>query len=287
MRFASIFRLRLRSIFSRNRVEAELDEELCYHLERQVEEEVAAGRPQDEARYAALREIKNLQQRKEECRDMRNISYLEDFAADIRHAGRQMLKDKSFFAIAAVTLALGIGANTAIFSAVDGVLLRPFPYRQAARLASLWCSFPAQGIPKMGCALPDWHEIAARNHSFEGIANYYYGDINITNGRPERISGVYATSNLFPLLGVKPALGRTFSPSEEVFGKNRVVVLSDSLWRDRFGGRSSAIGEMLRLNGELYAVIGVMRPDFQFPNPDTKLWAPMSFALNDNMADTG
>ncbi len=287
MRLASVFRLRLRSLFSRKRLERELDEELGYHLERQIQEEIAAGRTPEEAHYRALREIRNIQQRKEECRDMRNMNWLEDFAGDVRYASRQLSKDKSFFAIAAVTLALAIGANTAIFSAVDGVLLRPFPYRQAQRLVSVWCAAPAQGVPKMGCALPDLHEIAARNHSFEGIANYFSDDINITNGRPERITGVRATSNLFRLLGVRPALGRTFSPSEEIFGKQHVVVLSDSLWRDRFAGRSNAIGETVRLNGELYTVIGVMRPDFQFPDPGVKLWAPMSFAPNDGMATRG
>lgn len=284
MRRASILRLRLRSLLSRSQVERELDEELHYHLERQIEQEIAAGKTREEARYAALREIKDLEQRKEECRDMRNMNWMEDFAGDFRYAVRQMLKSKSFFAIAAVTLALGIGASTAIFSAVDAVLLRPFPYRQAQRLVSVWCSVPAKGVPKMGCALPDLRAIAARNHSFEGIANYFFRDINITNGRPERISGFYVTSNLFRLLGVRPAIGRTFSPWEEIFGKNHVVVLSDSLWRDRFGGKSGAIGEAVRLNGELYTVIGVMPPDFQFPDSETKLWLPMSFAPNDNMA---
>ena len=171
MRAASRLRLKLRSLFARRRMEQELDEELRYHVERQVEEGIAAGMTSEEARYAALRSIKDIEQRKEECRDMRGIGWVEDFVSDLQYASRQLLKNKSFFAIAAVTLALGIGANTAIFSAVNTVLLRPFPYRQADRLVDVWCTVAAKGIPKMGCALPDLREIATRNHSFEAVAN--------------------------------------------------------------------------------------------------------------------
>jgi predicted permease len=284
MRAPNRLRLKLRSLFARRRMEQELDEELRYHVERQVEEGIAAGMTSEEARYAALRSIKDIEQRKEECRDMRGIGWVEDFVSDLQYASRQLLKNKSFFAIAAVTLALGIGANTAIFSAVNTVLLRPFPYRQADRLVDVWCTVTAKGIPKMGCALPDLREIATRNHSFEAVANYYWGDINITGGTPERVQGVYASTGLFPLLGVNAALGRTFTPSEEIFGKNHVVLLTDALWRERFAGSPEAIGDTVRLNGEVYTVIGVMPADFQFPNQDVRLWLPMSFAPKDDMA---
>jgi putative ABC transport system permease protein len=284
MRLTSIFRLRLRSLFSRKRVEQELDEELRYHLERQIEEEIAAGRSPEDARYPALQSIKDIEQRKDECRDMRGIRWMEDLTSDLQYGLRQFLKHKSFFAIAGVTLALGIGANTAIFSAVNSVLLRPLPYRHAERLAAVWCMDPSRGIPQMGCALPDLREIAARNHSFEAFANYYGGDVNITGGTPERVPGVYASANLFPLLGVNPALGRAFTKAEEIFGKNHVVVLSNALWRERFGGTASAIGDTVHLNGEEYIVIGVMPADFQFPDRYARLWMPMSFAPKDDMA---
>ncbi|HEX7361978.1 MAG TPA: ABC transporter permease [Bryobacteraceae bacterium] len=287
MRLTKIARLRLRSLFSRNKVEQELGEELRYHLDRQIEAEIAAGKTPEEARHAALRAIRDVEQRKEDCRDIWGLVWLEDLKSDFRYAFRQFHKHKSFYAVAAVILALGIGANTAIFSAVDGVLLRPFPYRQSDRLVSVWCMEPAQGIPKMGCALPDLRAIAARNRSFKALAEYYSGDINLTSGTPERVSGVYASANLFHLLGAHPALGRTFSPSEEVFGRNRVVVLSDALWRERFRGMPGAIGKIVHLNDEAYTVIGVMPPDFHFPNPGAMLWLPMSFAPNDSMATRG
>src|SRR5205085_12293948 len=119
---------------------------------------------------------------------------------------------------------------------------------------------------------------------FETFANYYWGDVNITGGTPERVVGVYASANLFPLLGVSPELGRTFSPSEEIFGRNHALVLSDALWRERFAGMPSAIGNIVHLNGEAYTVIGVMAADFQFPVQAAKLWLPMSFAPKDGMA---
>ncbi len=187
------------------------------------------GLSREEARRSAFAAFGGAAQVAEQCRDERGTRFLEDFARDLQYASRQLFKQRNFFAIASVTLALGIGANTAIFSAVNGVLLRPFPYWHADRLAAVWCLEPSRGIPKMGCALPDLREVAARNHSFEIVANYHYGDFDITDGSPEKISGVYSSANLFPLLGVNAALGRTFSPSEETFGKNHVVILSDSL----------------------------------------------------------
>jgi putative ABC transport system permease protein len=265
-------------------VEQDLDEELRYHLERQVAEGITAGMTSEDARYAALQSIRDIEQRKEECRDMRETRWLEDLVSDCRYGLRQLFKNKGFFAIATLTLALGIGANTAIFSAVNSVLLRPFPYRHSEQLMSLWCSEPSNGIPQMGCSLPDLREIAARNHSFEAVANYYPDDVNITRGTPERLTAIYGSANLFSLLGVNPALGRTFTKPEEIFGKNHVVLLSDALWRERFASRPDAIGATISLNGEPYSVIGVMPPDFQFPSESARLWLPMSFAPNDNMA---
>jgi len=136
----------------------------------------------------------------------------------------------------------------------------------------------------MGFALPDLRAVAGRNHSFASIASYYFGDVNITGGTPERVLGVFASAGLFPLLGVNAAIGRTFSPSEELYGSHHVVVLSHGLWMRRFGARPSAIGETIRLNSELFNIIGVMSPDFRFANSEVQLWMPMCFAPKDDMA---
>jgi predicted permease len=276
--------LRLRALIFHRRAERELNDELSAHIEMHTAQGVRRGMSREEARRSALIAFGGAAQVAERCRDERGTRWVEDFVRDLQYASRQLLKHRSFFAVAAVTLAFGIGANTAIFSAVNGVLLRPFSYRQSDRLAAVWCTVPSKGIPQMGCALPDLREIAARNHSFETVANYYWHDIAITGGTPEKVPGVYASANLFSMLGVSPALGRTFSPSEEIFGKNHVVVLSDAIWRRRFAAQRSVIGGTIRLNSEVYTVIGIMPPDFRFPNQYADLWMPMSFAPNDVMA---
>ena len=276
--------LRMKALVFHRRTERELDEELEAHLDLQIEHGVRHGLSREEARRAALTAFGNAARVAEECRDQRGTRWLEDFTKDLQYAFRQFLKQKSFFAVAAVTLALGIGANTAIFSAVNGVLLRPLAYHDPDRLASIWCALPSRGVPRMGFALPDLRAVAGRNHSFVSVAGYYFGDINITGGTPERVLGLYASAGLFPLVGVNASLGRTFSQSEELFGSHHVVVLSHGLWMRRFGARPGAIGETIRLNSELFNIIGVMPPDFRFANSDVQLWTPMSFAAKDDMA---
>lgn len=204
---------------------------------------------------------------------------------DLRFGLRMMVRNPVFTAIAVVTLALGIGANTAIFSVVDAVLLRPLPYPQPDRLVFLWSTF--EGIPNGGSALPDYHEWRDRSKVFDGLAGYYYGDFNLSadNVEPERIQGAYVTANFFQVLQVSPALGRLFTPEEEEFGKHRVVLLSDKLWQRRFSGNTNVIGRHIRLGGETFIVAGVMPRGMPFFDnlPDVELWTPISFAKDDIM----
>ena len=197
-----------------------------------------------------------------------------------------MIRNPIFTLIAVVTLALGIGANTAIFSVVDAVLLRPLPYPGAERLVFLWSGMGANDVG--GSALPDYHAWRDQNKTFEGLGAFYYGDYNLsTSGdAPERIQGAYVTANLFQVLQVSPALGRPFAPEEEQFGRHRVVLLSDKLWQRRFGGDPRIAGREIRLGGENYTVIGVMPRGMPFFDnlPETELWTPMAFAKDDNMA---
>jgi len=202
---------------------------------------------------------------------------------DLRYALRILLKNPGFTLVGVLTLALGIGANTAIFSAVNGVLLRPFPFRQPDQLLSVWCTDFSRGVPQMGCAEPDLQEIGTRNRSFESLAGYYWQDVNLIDGQPERVEGVYVSPGLFRLLGMNTKMGRTFSEDESVFGKHRVAVLSHKLWERRFGGRENVIGETFHLNSELYTIVGMMPSGFEFPNDAAQLWMPISFAPNDAM----
>ena len=205
---------------------------------------------------------------------------------DLRFGLRMMVHSPMFTVIAVVTLALGIGANTAIFSVVDAVLLRPLPYPAADRLVFLWSTMNSQGVPMSGSALPDYQAWRDQNRVFDGLAGFYYGDFNLsTSGEaPERIQGAYITANLFQVLQVSPALGRLFTPEEEQFGRHRVVLLSDKLWQRRFGGSASVPGREIRLAGETYTIAGVMPRGMPFFDnlPEVELWTPIAFAKDDN-----
>jgi hypothetical protein len=152
-----------------------------------------------------------LDQKKEECREAHGVNLIETAIQDLLYGARILRKNPGFSAVAVVTLALGIGAATAMFSALYGVILRPFPYAEPDRLAAIWCSEPSRGVPRMGWALPDLREVASGNYSFNALAGYYYRNFNLTSGIPERVSGQCVSASLFPLLGVSPALGRTFA----------------------------------------------------------------------------
>ena len=211
-------------------------------------------------------------------------SILQDF----RFGLRVLIKNPIFTLVAIVTLALGIGANTAIFSVVDAVLLRPLPYPEAERLVFLWSTMPSQGGGIGGSAFPDYEGWRDRNQSFDELAAFYYGDFNLssTGSRPELIQGAHISSNLFQLLKVSPSLGRLFAKEEEQFGRHHVVLLSYGLWQRRFAGDRAIVGRDIKLGGESYVVAGVMPQGLPFFDnlPEVDLWTPMSFEPNDNQA---
>src|SRR5919198_189749 len=206
---------------------------------------------------------------------------------DLRYGFRILLKRPGFAAVAVLTLALGVGVNTAIFSVVDAVLLRPLPYPQSDRLVMLWTTMRSQGIPTSGSALPDYREWRDRCRSFEGLAGFYYSDFNLAGGgaEPERAQGARVTANLFQVLCVRPALGRAFLPEEEQFGRHHVVILSHGLWQRRYGGDREVVGRSVSVGGEAYTVVGVMPEGTAFfdNQPAVELWTPISFAPGDRM----
>ncbi len=211
-------------------------------------------------------------------------SLLQDF----RFGLRMLIKNPIFTLIAVVTLALGIGANTAIFSVVDAVLLRPLPYPEANRLVFLWSTMNSQGVPLSPSALPDYQGWRDRNKVFDGLAAFYNGDFNLssTGSPPELIQGAYVTANLFQVLKVSPSLGRLFTSEEEQFGRHHVVLLSYELWQRRFAGDRNIVGREVKLGGESHTVTGVMPRGLPFFDnlPEVELWTPISFAPKDNMA---
>src|SRR5436190_13266957 len=204
--------LRLRSLFRRGQVEAELNEELRYHLERQIEVNTAAGMSVEEARYAALRAMHGLDQRKEECRDMRRVRFIEDLWQDFRFSVRSLLKRPGFTAIILIALALGIGANTAIFSLVNAVILRPLPFPDPDRLVWVFGNI-RNGGNRASIAPLDFLDYRNQNKTFEQLAASYTMPLPVTltgSGEPQRLTASGVTGNYFDAFGVAPPLGHGF-----------------------------------------------------------------------------
>jgi putative ABC transport system permease protein len=279
MRWLYKLPLRLRSLFRKSRVEQELSDELRFHLEKVIEKKVREGAAPEGARYAALRELGGLDQIKEECRDMRRINYIENLFQDLRYGLRMLERNPGFTAVAVLTLALGIGANTLIFSVVNAAILHPLPFRDASRLVTLWASSPTIGYAGPGTlADPDYTEWRKQNRVFSEIGAFRGQPSNLTGvGEPVRLTGAAISPSLLCVLEVSPALGRAFAPEEENDGRNRVALLSDRLWRARFSSNPSAVGKAIKLDGEFFTVIGVMPAGFGFPN-EADVWIPLTLA---------
>jgi len=259
--------LRLRSLFRRRQVERELDEELQYHLERQIEEHIARGMKPEEARFAALRALGGIERRKEECRDMRRVRLIEDLIQDLRYGLRTLRKSPGFTAVAALTLAIGIGANTAIFSVVNAVLINPLPYPGGNRLMTIYAShdLPPGMLRTHSITPSDFVAWRAQQKSFGEMFAFTGSYARLTGVKePAFIPGFAVTSRFFETLGVKPVLGRGFLPEEEIPGRPKVVVISQSIWRSHLDSDPNVVGRTLRFNDADYTVIGVLPPDFKF-----------------------
>ena len=197
---------------------------------------------------------------------------------DLKFAFRQLLKNPGFSAVAVLTLALGIGVNTAIFSFVNTILLRPLPFNEPDRLVMVFTSYLANDSHKNWVAAPTLDEWRKQSTVFAGLAARGFGGFVLTGkGQPENIPGSRLSANIFRLLGIQPVLGRDFLPEEETYGKDHVVLLSHDLWQRRFGGDASIIGQSITLNDESFTVIGVMPPRTFFPERNTQLWTPLAF----------
>jgi putative ABC transport system permease protein len=200
-------------------------------------------------------------------------------AHDLRYAIRVLLKSPGFSLVAIVTLALGIGPNSAIFSVVNAVLLRPLPYKDPGKLVAVYCS--ASDTPHFGSSPPDFRALREQNRSFDALSAFYTTAFNLTGGaQPERLQGLTVSAEFFKTYGVQPQKGRTFLSADEQWGHHQVVVLSEGLWRSRFHADPDIVGQSLRLNGEQYSVVGVIPSTF-YTSAKTQLWAPMSWAPKD------
>jgi len=276
----------LRATVGRARMESEMDAELRFHMEAYAEDLVRSGVPRAEALRRARLEFGGIENAKQECREARGMHFAETLLQDLRFGTRTMRRSPGFTVTAVLALALGIGANTAIFSVVNAVLLRPLSYDQPDRLMQVWHTPPQKSFPGMPtfavspANFLDWRE---QNHSFEAMSAYGFGRYTLTgSGRPEAIRMVAATVGLFSILHAQPLLGRGFLQGEDEPGHEHEVVLSYGLWHSYFAGNPDIVGKNIQLNGQAFTVIGVMRPGFDFPifsdpGSRTQMWKPLAW----------
>jgi predicted permease len=258
--------LRLQTLFHRHRFPRQLDDEIQFHLDQQIAENIAAGMSPEEARYAAMRAFGNPTLLKEETRDTWGWVWLEQLAADVRYAARTLGKSTGFTVVAVLTLALGIGANTSIFSLVSGILLVPLPFPSPERLVSITGTYPKGGIVAM----------REQVRAMDVAASYEGHELNLTGlGQPVRLTGTLVSAEFFSVLGARPELGRTFLPGEDIPGQDNYVILSHTLWQQRFGGDPAIIGRSMQLQGINRQVVGVMPENFRFPSARTQVWIPL------------
>ena len=264
----SDFLYRLRALFRREPMEQELDEEVRAHLEHLAEKHLKAGLSREEAARRARLEFGGLEQVKEECRDARGVNFIETTIQDIRYGLRMLRKNPGFTAVAVLTLALGVGATTAIFSVVNAVMLKPLPFPTADRLVRLESLIAATGQGRIA-SYPDFLDWRARNHVFEGMAVFRTEDFTLIGSRePLHLHGAVVSAQLFSVLGATPALGRSFLEEEDnpaATSGTDAVILSYGMWQRHFGSDASVLGSTLQLGDHLFTVVGVMPKAFQFP----------------------
>ena len=264
----------------RRRQDAELDEELASHLRMAIADRVARGERPEEAARAARLEMGNLGLIKEVTRDMWGWTMLEQLAQDIRYAWRTLRKSPGFTLVAVMTLALGIGANTAMFSVINAVLLRPLAFPEPDRLVAVSDLelHRAPGARSVSVSYPNFFDWRSRSHAFDHMSSYRNSDLTVADGaRAFHLDGAVVSADFFSTLGVQPVLGRAFRPEEERAGAD-VVVISDQLWRSHFEAASDVIGRTLRINARPFTVVGVMPPHFRFPvtAPSPQLWVTLA-----------
>ena len=267
-----------RNLRSSPRADADLDDEVRSHLEMLIEENLRTGLSPNEAHRAARIELGGLEQLKEQVREERIGNWLLSVLSDCRFAVRQLRKSLAFTSVAILTLALGIGANTAMFSLVDGILLKPLPFSKPTELVSVTGTYPKGAFVAMREQMQSL-DVACYSESHE---------FNLTHqGEPVRLNGTPVSAEFFALLGARPELGRWFYPGDDKAGHDSYAILSHALWQQRFAGDPSIIGRSIELDGVSRQVVGVMPLDFHFPSRKTQVWIPLHHDPKDTVASWG
>ncbi|HEX6048345.1 MAG TPA: ABC transporter permease [Gemmatimonadaceae bacterium] len=271
-------------------VDADVDDELQFHLDMRARDYEACGLTARDARDAAVERFGDVSgiggalrahDRRRE-RERQRKEYMSDFSSDVRFGLRAFVRAPAFTTVALLTIALGIGATTAIFSVVNAVILRPLPYPDADRIVQVWMDNRRMGLAEDLHSWPNYADLRDQNRVFSHMAAYATGGYNITGGcregecEPRRVAALFSTADLFDVLRVAPAMGRGFSVQETVPGSDAVVVISHGLWTGLLGADRNVLGRTVRLNGRERTVIGVLPPTFAFPNRDTDVWVPLA-----------
>ena len=282
MTFARLIRIgfhRLRSIFRQGAVDREVSREIAFHVDLLVQEYIAAGMRPEEARRRACQAFGNPALLEEQCRDQRRVSWVRDIRQDVVYGLRTLRRTPGFAVVAAVSLALGIGANAAVFSVLNSALLRPLPFPDAGRLTILR-TIDVQGGRQANASLPDYLAWKERARSFDAIEASLVDQRDLgseENGSPaERIGGALFTPGLFPLLGARPLLGRL--PTDDDLTNTRpasVVIISHRLWQRRFASDPNILNRTVQFGAITFSIVGVMAPDFRYPDDGVEYWVPM------------
>ncbi len=271
-------RARLREWLWRAAAEERMDEEIRFHIEMETEKNLREGMPPGEAGRRARLAFGGVEARREELREGRRVPLLEDVLRDARHAARALRRSPGFTAVAVLTLGLGIGAGTAMFSVLDGVLLRGLPVRAQDEVVVLWTEAPARDTDHLPVQHRELADFGKETRAFRAVAGVsFYGAVEqvlLDGGRPLSIPGTWVTGGFFPLLGVAPVHGRTLLPSDDVPGAAPVMVIGHGLWRSRFGGDPAVVGRALERNGKRFTVVGVMPRGFEYPK-GAGFWVPV------------
>ncbi len=273
---------RLRGLLRSERLSHELDEEFRSHIEMRAADNAAAGMPPDQARYDAQRRFGNTTLMKEDTRAMDIVSWMERLGQDFHYAGRMLRRSPGFTAVAVLTLALGIGGNIAIFTVVRAVLLSPLPYPHPEQLVRVYDDLRGPNTHDVGMSVPELWDLRDKSGVFQDISALVSADANLTGGdQPERIELLGTSPSYFTMLGVQPQLGRVYTPQDAQPGFTLGVVISDGFWRRTFGADPQVLGKNIRVDSDLYSVIGVMPPGFRHPGRtltnEVDVWAAAGF----------
>jgi putative ABC transport system permease protein len=265
-----------KSLFSKGASDAQMNSELRFHVDELTDENIAAGMSPEEARRRAILEFGGQEQVKEELRDVYRVRLIESTLANLKSAFRFIRKSPTFSITVILTLALAIGANSAVFSAIDAILLRPLPFPDGDQLMELRQYNPKIKSPRTRLApirVEDWNRM---NSTFQAITGYYTEDDSESSGTlPEKVTQAFVAPRFLQVWGISPALGRDFSPEEERFGGPDAVLISDRFWRRRFDADPTAVGRKLRISGHSSPIIGIMPASFLFPDLDVDVWSPV------------